>query len=164
MSDGTQDRPLAQRPHLPQPLAPATLVALAASVTTLEDAQALQAQVRTAREHVSAAIDTITLAIQHNHANFLASRGCWSYETRIEADTILKTLRRQRQHLQECYGRVNRQVRDLEVAARQALRPHGQSAAGDGLAEHFMQVARHLLDATTYAMLLEAAREVGQPS
>ena len=144
-------------PHFPQPLAAQVLAALATPPTTPDALAAQHAAVCLYREQVSVAIDTIELAIQQNHANFLAGRWCWSYETRIEAEALLKTLRRQRQHLQEVFGRVNRQLK------RQDHPPRTQVVQGplapDTHAQRFVEAAKALLDAETYAMLWEFAQE-----
>ena len=67
--------------------------------------------------------------------------------------------RGQRQHLQEAFGRVNRQVRERQRHADAGPRPAPATAPHDHIAQRFMRAAEGLLDAETYAMLAELAQD-----
>jgi hypothetical protein len=149
--------PPTARPHFPQPLAAEALVRVAMPATTLAALEAQYATVCVYRKQISAAIDTIALTIQQNHANYLAGRGCWSYDTRIEAEAVLKTLHRQQQHLQEVFEHVDRQLKRQDHPPRAQV-VQGPSAP-DTQAQRFVEAAKVLLDAETYAMLWEFAQE-----
>jgi hypothetical protein len=73
-----------------------------------------------ARQEIASTIDTLRIAVHKNHANYLAGRPCWSYEYRIVINERTKICGRQRQHIQEIYGRMNRQLKHLTHVEREA--------------------------------------------
>jgi hypothetical protein len=143
-----------ETPFLPLPIAGDVLELLTRPWTTLAGGEARAARISAYRAQVGAAIDTIELAISANHADYLGGRWSWSYETRIEVETRLKSLKRQRQHLQEALGHCNRRIKRLTHEQHMALRAPGVPDAARAL--RFVQIAQQVLDPDTLAMIWDA--------
>ena len=148
-----------ETPFLPQPLAGDVLASLVVSVVTIEEGEALRERLALFRHQVSSAIDTIELSISQNHADYLAGRRSWSYDTRIEIETRLRILKRQRQHLQEAFGQCNRRLKHLLHMQQEVPSPLKTPASARAVA--FVQAATRLLDASTIAMLWEIVEQRG---
>ena len=141
------------RPFFPAPLTPEVLATLTIPVHTFAEAEDQQGRISAFRDQVSAEIDDIETQIQHNHADYLGGRPSWSYEDRIQTEALLKHLRRQRQHLQELFGRANRRVRHLEAAERGTPKNENMTVA-----TAFVNAAEQLLDPETFALLMDLAK------
>lgn len=142
-----------QTPFLPQPLAASVLDELVAPFETVAAGEAQHTRIGTFLTQLMAAIDTVDLAINQNHANYLAGRGSWSYDTRIEIETRLRILKRQRQQVQEAYGRCNRRLKQL------AHNQHHASTAKDTpetiRALAFVEAATQMLAPETVRLIWE---------
>ncbi len=100
----------------------------------------------------------LDLACSQNHANYLGGRSCWAYEVRIELDTRLRILKRQRQQLQEAFGQVNRRLRSLDFDHRTQRRTSPPSP-DISRARLFVEAAEQLLEPTTIRLLWELVDE-----
>jgi hypothetical protein len=150
-----------ETPFLPEPLQGDVLEAAVRPAATLADAEAQQAHLAALRIQLSAAVDTVDLAIANNHADYLGGRRCWSYETSNEVKLRLRILKRQMQQLQDAYGRCNRRIKHLEHV--EAHQPREDANPNGTRALRFVQAAEVLLDAETVAMLWEMVeQEAGQ--
>lgn len=149
-------------PFLPKPLAGDVLAALSGPFATIDAGEARHARLGALREQVSAAIDTIDLAIATNHADYLAGRPCWTYEISIEVKERLRVLKRQRQHLQDAMGQCARRVRRLQYDADHAARDTPPREAQR--AQAFVAVAQQVLAPETLALLWEVVDKQGASS
>lgn len=153
------DSPEALLATLPAPLSPGAMRHLYDPAPTLDDVTHRQSLLLQRRDQVAAAIDQLDLAIQQNHADFLAHRASWTYDQRIAVDARVRILRRQRQTLQELYGQNNRVLRTLQRAQMETP-PPSVSVVDVSFERQFVEVARRLLHPDTYQLLADQAREV----
>jgi hypothetical protein len=142
---------VAPLPGLPKPLPKAVLESLIAPVTDLSALRDQHERIQTSLLHSQEQIDILKLAIEQNHADFIARRPSWSYDDRLQVEWRLKTVIRQRQSLQICFGKINREVKKHAHRENLAISEQQFSSA-------FMLAAQALLDAETYAMLMDLAK------
>lgn len=142
-----------ETPFLPQPLAPDVLEDVVRPVTTLAEAEAQAARLSDYRQQIAAAIDTVELALNQNHANYVGGRRSWSYETSNEVKARVRILKRQRQHLQEAFGACNRWIKRWHH--EHGNRREEGTADAHGRALAFVRAAEVLLDGATLRMLWE---------
>ena len=135
------------------------MTSLVGPVATIAEGEALRERLALFRQQTSSAIDTIELSISQNHADYLAGRRSWSYDTRIEIETRVRILKRQRQHLQEAFGQCNRRLKHLLHMQQEG--PGTQKTPASARAVAFVQAATRLLDASTIAMLWEIVEQRG---
>ena len=140
-----------ETPFLPQPLAGDVLATVVQPCTTLQEAEQQVVQLSAFRQQISAAADTVELAISQNHADYLGGRHCWSYETTLEVRQRLRILKRQRQHLQEAFGACNRRIKELQHQQRQQAVMEKPPEVVRAL--RFVQMAQVLLAPETVALL-----------
>jgi hypothetical protein len=113
--------------------------------------------VESVRQEIAATIDTLKIAVHKNHANFLAGRSCWSYEYRILIEERTKICQRQRQHIQEIYGRLNRHLKHLNHVDNEAAFQAKIAQQDDNFYQRFHRLAQHLLAPETFALLTQGA-------
>lgn len=140
-------------PRLPRPLATALMAEVGQTPTTLAAAEAQQTQIQGLRTQVSLAVETLTEALRQNHANFLAGRPTWSYDVCNQMEQRCKTLKRQRQYLQDAFGACNRALHRMRHELTRS-QPRTEDKPTPR-AVRFVRAAELLLDQETLAKLWE---------